>query len=194
MAAPETISDTLVIAGKSYRSRLLVGTGKYRDFSETRAAIDASGNFSSSFATGALAPSNPPYDIAYSYGGDNNFNPASGSGTLTVGYGITPLYDQAKPSQAGSTIPIKLRLSKLLGGNVSSASVVVTAVKLVQVSTNAGSGVADSGNANPDGNFRFDGSSYIFNLSTKGLSSGTYNLVFTVSGDPTSHSVSFQLK
>ncbi len=31
------------IAGKVYASRLLVGTGKYRDFSETRAAIDASG-------------------------------------------------------------------------------------------------------------------------------------------------------
>jgi thiazole synthase len=33
----------LVIAGTEYRSRLLVGTGKYRDFEETRAAIDASG-------------------------------------------------------------------------------------------------------------------------------------------------------
>jgi thiazole synthase len=31
------------IAGKVYASRLLVGTGKYRDFDETRAAIDASG-------------------------------------------------------------------------------------------------------------------------------------------------------
>ena len=35
--------DPLVIAGRAYRSRLLVGTGKYRDFEETRAAIDASG-------------------------------------------------------------------------------------------------------------------------------------------------------
>jgi thiazole synthase len=35
--------DALVIAGKSYSSRLLVGTGKYRDFAQTRAAIDASG-------------------------------------------------------------------------------------------------------------------------------------------------------
>jgi thiazole synthase len=35
--------DTLNIAGKSYGSRLLVGTGKYKDFTETRAAIDASG-------------------------------------------------------------------------------------------------------------------------------------------------------
>lgn len=34
---------TLNIAGKDYRSRLLVGTGKYKDFKETRAAIDASG-------------------------------------------------------------------------------------------------------------------------------------------------------
>jgi thiazole synthase len=37
------MSDPLVIAGQSYASRLLVGTGKYRDFAETRAAIDASG-------------------------------------------------------------------------------------------------------------------------------------------------------
>lgn len=35
--------DTLNIAGKSYNSRLLVGTGKYKDFAQTRAAIDASG-------------------------------------------------------------------------------------------------------------------------------------------------------
>lgn len=35
--------DQLTIAGKSYSSRLLVGTGKYKDFAETRAAIDASG-------------------------------------------------------------------------------------------------------------------------------------------------------
>ena len=32
-----------MIAGKSYASRLLVGTGKYRDFAETQAAVEASG-------------------------------------------------------------------------------------------------------------------------------------------------------
>jgi thiazole synthase len=32
-----------IIAGHEYGSRLLVGTGKYKDFAETRAAIDASG-------------------------------------------------------------------------------------------------------------------------------------------------------
>ena len=35
--------DNLVIAGKAYASRLLVGTGKYQDFAQTKAAVDASG-------------------------------------------------------------------------------------------------------------------------------------------------------
>jgi thiazole synthase len=37
------MGDPLVIAGKAYESRLLVGTGKYRDFAQTREAIEASG-------------------------------------------------------------------------------------------------------------------------------------------------------
>ena len=37
------MEDKLIIAGKSYHSRLLVGTGKYKDFAETRAAVEASG-------------------------------------------------------------------------------------------------------------------------------------------------------
>jgi thiazole synthase len=35
--------DTLTIAGRTFTSRLLVGTGKYKDMTETREAIDASG-------------------------------------------------------------------------------------------------------------------------------------------------------
>ena len=35
--------DPLVIAGRSYTSRLLVGTGKYRDLDQTRDAVAASG-------------------------------------------------------------------------------------------------------------------------------------------------------
>lgn len=35
--------DRLIVAGREYHSRLLVGTGKYKDFDETRAAIRESG-------------------------------------------------------------------------------------------------------------------------------------------------------
>jgi thiazole synthase len=37
------LADLLTIAGQTFHSRLLVGTGKYQDFKQTRAAIDASG-------------------------------------------------------------------------------------------------------------------------------------------------------
>lgn len=40
---PDTTEDTFTVAGRTYRSRLLVGTGKYRDLDETRRAIVASG-------------------------------------------------------------------------------------------------------------------------------------------------------
>ncbi len=41
MTAHENL-DPLLIGGKAYGSRLLVGTGKYKDFAQTRAAVDAS--------------------------------------------------------------------------------------------------------------------------------------------------------
>ena len=37
------MDDLFHLGGKTYRSRLIVGTGKYKDFSETKKAIEASG-------------------------------------------------------------------------------------------------------------------------------------------------------
>ena len=39
----ESTKDPLIIAGREFSSRLLVGTGKYKDMQETREAIDTSG-------------------------------------------------------------------------------------------------------------------------------------------------------
>ena len=39
----QNLTDPLLIAGRTFSSRLLVGTGKYKDMDETRAAVDASG-------------------------------------------------------------------------------------------------------------------------------------------------------
>ena len=38
-----SLDDPLIIAGKSYRSRLLTGTGKFTDFEQTRLATEAAG-------------------------------------------------------------------------------------------------------------------------------------------------------
>jgi hypothetical protein len=57
------------------------------------------------------------------------------------------------------------------------------------VSTNAPGALEDSGNANPDGNFRYDATlggtgGYIYNFSTRGLTTGTYAIEFTAESDP----------
>ena len=44
MAAKNNLEDPVVIAGQTYTSRLLLGTGKYKDMDETRLAIEASGS------------------------------------------------------------------------------------------------------------------------------------------------------
>ncbi|MEA3277893.1 MAG: thiazole synthase [Pseudomonadota bacterium] len=43
MRAQTPAADTFSVAGREYSSRLLVGTGKYKDMDETRRAIEASG-------------------------------------------------------------------------------------------------------------------------------------------------------
>src|SRR3569623_3610037 len=42
-AMAQTARDPLIIAGEEYQSRLLVGTGKYKDLAEPRHAVEASG-------------------------------------------------------------------------------------------------------------------------------------------------------
>jgi thiazole synthase len=41
--APATEDDTWTVAGRTFRSRLIVGTGKYKDFAQNAAALEASG-------------------------------------------------------------------------------------------------------------------------------------------------------
>ena len=61
--------------------------------------------------------------------------------------------------------------------------------------TRTGVSLQDSGNANPGNVFRYDADlgGYIFNLSTKGLSAGAYELYWTAEGDPTTHKLGFRL-
>jgi thiazole synthase len=73
---PSALADPLVIAGRAYRSRLLVGTGKYRDFAQTRDAIVASGaeivtvairrtNIGQTAGEPSLVQALPPSDFTY---------------------------------------------------------------------------------------------------------------------------------
>jgi hypothetical protein len=123
-------------------------------------------------------------------------NVASQNVGYAVAYQVCLGYDSSKARKSGSTYPIKIQLCDANGQNVSSASIVVHAVSVSQVSTNAAGVLDDAGDSNPDFDFRYDAGtgSYIFNLKTTGFATGTYSLGFTAGADPILHSAPFQIK
>jgi len=127
---------------------------------------------------------------------DNVGNAIDVSHPYNVSYGVCLLYDPAKLKTAGSTVPIKIQLCTATGANVSSPSITVQTTGITRISSTTTGVPDDSGNANPDNMFRYDAGlqGYAFNLSTKGYLTGTYELAFTVSGDPVTHSVQFGLR
>ncbi len=116
--------------------------------------------------------------------------------TLIVSYNICLLYNPTQAKKSGSTYPIKIQICDVNGNNLSSALIVVQAQSVTMSSNNTPGPLDDSGNSNPDFDFRFDSTlpGYIYNLSLQGISTGTYKLNFMVSGDPVPHSVPFQVK
>ena len=54
--------------------------------------------------------------------------------------------------------------------------------------------MTDAGTANADSAFRYSDGAYIFNLSTKGLTVGTYELQFTAGSDPAILRVPFSVR
>jgi hypothetical protein len=128
---------------------------------------------------------------------DNVGNLASPSSVnYTVGFGIQVLFDQTKAHKAGSTVPIKIRLIDVNGANVSSAGRIVHAVSVVQTGSQASTVLEDAGNADPDFDFRYDAqlAGYVFNLQTKGYTTGTYQLNFIAAGGAVIYSVQFQIR
>jgi HYR domain len=121
---------------------------------------------------------------------------ASCEESVAVSYAICPLYDSTRAVRAGSTIPIKLQLCDAGGHDVSTPGIAVTAVGVARLSGNASAVLQDAGHANPDDNFRFDPQlgGYIFNLSTAGYASGTYELRFRAGSDPAVHATTFQVR
>jgi hypothetical protein len=137
--------------------------------------------------------------ITGSFSGGNTTLPSTGTGTLSVTYGICLLYDPTRAVRSGATYPIKIQLCDINGANVSSAGVTVTAVSVGLVSSAITGDPIDAGDANPDNNFRFDPTlggtgGYIYNLSTTGLATGAYNLYFTAGNDPLQHSAGFRVR
>jgi hypothetical protein len=155
------------------------------------AVIGAGGTFSATFATGSLGAGS--YTIDYGYGGDGDFLPAAATTTLRVRYNVDLLFDNTKPKNSGSTLPIRLRLTDAAGANVSSPGVTVQAVKLVRYD---GQEYApeDSGASGPGGSFRYENGLYIFNLKIGGLPAGEYTFFYRIGDDPALYELTLTLR
>ncbi|HEU4434670.1 MAG TPA: hypothetical protein VFR51_14900, partial [Pyrinomonadaceae bacterium] len=169
-----------------------------RDSGNNVVGLPVVGNVSGGVATanytlpGGTAPQS--LTITGEFSGGDFTQASSDTATLSVSFNICLLYDPTKAVKRGAAYPIKIQLCDANGNNVSSADIVLHAVNIQQVSTSADGDVIASGSANEDNNFRFSDGSYIYNLKTTGLSTGTYKLYFTAGNDPVLHSVEFQVK
>lgn len=66
----EVVEDALIIAGKNFASRLIVGSGKYKDFAETRDATIASGSEMITVAVRRVNITDPNKDSLMDHIGD----------------------------------------------------------------------------------------------------------------------------
>ena len=128
---------------------------------------------------------------------DSSGNTGSATQMVTVSFGLCLLYDPTKAAQPGSTMPIKLQLCTAGGANQSSTALLPRATDTLHAGSTTPVAVSASGNANPNGAFRYDATlggtgGYIYNLDTTGLASGLWQLRFTVNGQM--YSAPFQVK
>ena len=142
-------------------------------------------------------------DFVVGFGSDGDYNDDSTGLAVTITnaplYNVCLLYDPTRAVQSGATYPIKFQLCDNNSNDLSSPNITVHAANLTQTSTSISGPVAASGNANPDNDFRFDPTlgpvgGYIFNLSTKGLGTGSYSVNFTLTGDLLPYAAPFQVK
>jgi len=98
---------------------------------------------------------------------------------------------------AGRTVPVKFQLTAADGTPITNATATLQVFKITNLITGTTEEVYTeaSGNSNIGNLFRYDVTSnqYIYNLSTKGYSSGTYTLR-VISNDQTQHEVLVSIK
>jgi virginiamycin B lyase len=137
-------------------------------------------NGSASISTATLTAG--PHTIAAVYSGDSSFLPSNGSLTQSVQYnfsGFLPPLSQNMAFALNRTIPIKWQLRDSSGSLITSLSA-ITSLQVAPVLSGGGLGTPFSPTAAGNTSLRNDGSQYIFNWQTKGLTAGSYEILLTL--------------
>ncbi len=120
------------------------------------------------------------YNVAYNFGGV--LQPINSNGSSIF--------------KAGSTIPVKFQLTNAQGALVSSANATISLKKVTDAVLGTNYEVSFNNTPNSGDTFRYDFSSnqYIYNLSTKSLSSGSYIVSIDLHDGSEAKTVCFSLK
>jgi YDG domain-containing protein/Big-like domain-containing protein/MBG domain-containing protein len=153
--------------------------------------IQANGNFTATFNTAAFPPSGTGLTVSLSYNGsDPNFTVASSAGAMKVLYTVAAGHQFLQPInpnlttgnrssfKIGSTIPTKFQLFKADGTTAITSAIATIAV--VKIDNTAETPINEDLITSPadDGiNFRVSSGQYIYNLSTKNWTAGTYRII-----------------
>lgn len=126
------------------------------------------------------------HDLAARYSGDSHFL-AGGPASLTqqVTYAVALRYDPKTSHQHGATVPLSVQLQDASGRSLATATATVTADCVVPAGR-----AGCAGATRLDEAFRFvprDGGEHQYLLRTKELAAGSYDLLFSVAGDPVQH-------
>ena len=143
---------------------------------------------------------------AYTYSAratDNAGNSDSyGPKTYTVSYGsafsgvLQPINaDGSSRFKLGSTVPVKFALTNSAASSIGGAVATLSVAKISNSIEGIFVEAASTSNATTGSLFRYDatGQQYIFNLATKGLTTGTYSLKITLD-DGTTYTQHISLK
>jgi hypothetical protein len=125
-------------------------------------------------------------------------NLASSSINYAVTYKIFLMYNSGSALNPKSKPQIKIQLENANSVSRSSSTLAVTAMRVTPRNTQNVTVKVLSGNFMFDPNLNFQGAAagggYIYDLDASGISTGTYDLVFSVAGDPVQHVAPFAMK
>lgn len=131
---------------------------------------------------------------------DREGNTANQSVTFSVTYNFIGFLDPINSDgttifKVGSTVPIKFQLTDCNGVAVTTAVGTLAVAKVTDtvLGTSEEVSVDSSGSANTDNLFRYGDPTYLYNLSTRPYSQGTYRLQATLD-DGTEHTVNISLR
>src|SRR5262250_1718227 len=119
------MNDPLIIGGRRFSSRLLVGTGKYKDFIQTRAAIEASGaqivtvairrmNIGQTQGEPSLLEYLPPSKFTYLPNTAGCYNAQDAARALLDGHDLVKLEVLGDPQSLYPNMPETLAAAKTL--------------------------------------------------------------------------------